>query len=87
MTEERLQDVIIFTLGSLMELQLKGLVERTGDTERLTGKGMDEFIRLKNNGFNASEEEIRAAMTLFAQYPGDSQESLDIQPGSPQTNQ
>lgn len=71
MDSERLKDVLIFTLGTLTELRIKGLVQVTDDAELLTASGMDEFIRLKASGFNPDADEVRAAVALFMMYGDD----------------
>lgn len=71
MTNERLRDVLIFALGTLTELRMMGLVEVTGDVERLTATGMDEFIRLKASGFSPAAGELEAALSWFKLHGGE----------------
>ena len=65
----RLEKILIFVLGTLDELCLKGYVERDLGTATLSSDGVGIFRALKQSGFKCSPDEIAAAIELFRRIP------------------
>lgn len=74
--EKRMQDVILFTLGTCQELKDRGLITSTPDSDRLTPAGMSLFFQLKADGFRYDPHECEWAMTMFKRYGGECDDAL-----------
>ncbi len=80
---DRLQQVLIFFLGTCDELVLKGLVGRTPNSERLTADGYKIYQCLKNGGFKAAPEELAIAVEAFRRLEMEPDEDVaDVAPQS-----
>ena len=62
---DRLQKILLFVLGTMHELRLKGYVQGTDNSPDLTDEGMSQFYHLRASGFTATNEEILWTVTLF----------------------
>lgn len=73
---DRLEKIILWTLGTVEKLVLMGLVERN-NAPQLSPEGMKTFEILKASGFSADKDEIAIAVTLFRQWEAQEEQADD----------
>jgi hypothetical protein len=66
MTGNSSEDVILFAVGKLADLQRRGLVE--GGAFNITADGRAKLERLRRAGFTPSDVELNAAVHVLNQW-------------------
>lgn len=63
-SEERFKSVVLFVLGTLKDLEERGMVENNGATA-ITDSGMARYRAMLADGFKTTTEELDATIQLF----------------------
>jgi len=63
---ERFKSVVLFVLGTLKDLEERGMVENNGATA-ITDSGMARYRTMLADGFETTTEELNATIQLFRQ--------------------
>lgn len=60
---DRMQNVLIYVIGEIDTLKFMGFI--SGGPVEMTDKGREVFLKLKEQGFKPTTEEIHEAMAIL----------------------